>query len=190
MRLHAALLLIFFFAGCAAVPEATAPGAAAEPSAATVDRNLYRLGSGDRIRVEIFGEPDLTTESSLEVTGTINYPLIGRIQAAGLTLKELEQSIYTKLKQGYLKNPNVRASIIQFRPIYVIGQVHHAGSYPYIEGLSVEKAIALAGGMTPIASSRKIYVLRESAPQNQREHAQLETPVYPGDTIVVEESLF
>jgi polysaccharide export outer membrane protein len=189
MRLHA-LLLNLLIAGCASVTQSSVPVSPTTVAVSTVDRNLYQLGSGDRIRIEIFGEPDLMTESLLEVTGTINFPLLGRIQAAGLTLKELEQSLAAKLKQGYLKNPNVRASIIQFRPIYVIGQVHHAGSYPYIEGLSVEKAIALAGGMTAIASSRKIYVLREKNSQNQREHAQLETPIFPGDTIVVEESLF
>lgn len=159
-------------------------------SGAKVDRGSYHLGSGDRIRVDIFGEPDLSIDETLDAVGTINFPLLGRIQATGLTLNELEQVISKRLKEGYLVNPNVRASILLFRPIYIIGQVHRPGSYGFIDSLTVEKAIALAGGMTPIASSRKIFILREGAAQSQRQHADLETPVFPGDTILVEESLF
>lgn len=130
-------------------------------------------------------------EETLDVSGTINYPLLGRIQAAGATLKELERAVSARLKSGYLVNPSVRASILMFRPVYVIGQIRRAGAYPYVEGLTVEKVIALAGGMTEIASTRKIFILRESVDaQNQREKAQLQTPIFPGDTILIEESLF
>jgi polysaccharide export outer membrane protein len=126
----------------------------------------------------------------VEPTGTINYPLLGRIQAVGFTLKELEQNIVKLLKSGYLVNPNVRATILAFRPVYVVGQVHRPGSYAYVEGLTAEKALALAGGTTPIASTSKIFVLRESATPNKREHAELDTPIFPGDTVIIEESLF
>lgn len=158
--------------------------------ASQVDRSSYKLATGDRIRLEVYGEPDLTAEETLDASGAINFPLLGRIPSKGLTLRELEQSVAAKLKSGYLVNPSVRANIVLFRPIYIIGQVRRAGAYPYVEGLTVEKAIALAGGMTEIASVRKIFVLRESAIQAQREQAKLHTTVFPGDTIVVEESLF
>ena len=187
MRFPAWVFLYAVLAGCALAPRQVAAPTSTDPA---LGRESYKLGTGDRIRIEVFGEPDLSTEETLEALGTINYPLLGRIQAAGLTLKDLEQSIAGRLRQGYLVNPSIRATIVQFRPIYVVGQVHHAGSFPYSEGLTVEKAVALAGGLTPIASSRKIYVLHEGAAEQGRQHASLETPVYPGDTIVVEESLF
>lgn len=164
------------------------PGANTQPS--TIDRSTYRLAAGDRVRLDVYGEADLAAEETLDVSGTMNYPLLGRIPAAGMTLKELEQSLAARLKAGYLVNPSVRASIVLFRPVYVVGQVRRAGAYPYVEGLTVEKVIALAGGMTEIASTRKIFVLRESSAQNQRERAGLQTPVFPGDTVVFEESLF
>lgn len=198
MRLLAAGFTLFLtlLGGCAGLGTTAAPaGAPAEPMASgsgptQVDRSVYKLSAGDRVRIDVYGESDLNAEETLDVSGTINYPLLGRIQATGLTLKELEQAVVAKLKAGYLVNPSVRASIILFRPIYIIGQVRRAGSYPYIEGLTVEKAVALAGGLTEIASTRKMFVLRESSPQNQRERAVLQTPIFPGDTIVIEESLF
>lgn len=160
------------------------------PTVTQVDRSSYKLATGDRIRLDVYGEPDLLAEETLDVSGTINFPLLGRLPAKGLTLKELEQAVASRLKAGYLVNPSVRASIVLFRPIYIIGQVRRAGSYPFIEGLTVEKAIALAGGMTEIASSSKIFVLRESPVQAQKQQVKLYTPIFPGDTIIVEESLF
>lgn len=183
------LMLALAGAGCGLVP-AHDDAPTASSAAPTLDRNSYRLGAGDRIRVDVYGEPDLSAEETITAAGTINYPLLGRISTVGLTLKELEGVIAKRLREGYLKQPSVRATILLFRPLYVIGQVHRPGSYPYNEGLTVEKAIALAGGMTQIASTRKIYVLRESSANNQREKVQLGTPVFPGDTIVIEESLF
>lgn len=172
---------------CATIPRSAA-GEAAPP--ATVDRGSYRLNSGDHVRVDVFGEPDISVEATLEASGTINYPLLGRVVAGGLTTKELEREITEGLKDGYLVNPNVRVTIVQFRPIYLVGQVQHAGSFPYVEGLTVEKAIALAGGMTPLGSTRKMFIMRESNSPAGREKAELITPVLPGDTVMVEESLF
>lgn len=190
MRFAAVFLSsLIFLAGCTVLaPMAQPPMAPVQAS--QVDRSSYRLASGDRVRIDVYGETDLLAEETLDVSGMINYPLLGRMQATGLTLKELEQTVASRLKAGYLVNPSVRASIVSFRPIYVIGQVRRAGAYPYVEGLTVEKAVALAGGMTEIASTRKIFVLRESNPGNQREKATLQTTILPGDTIVIEESLF
>jgi polysaccharide export outer membrane protein len=155
-----------------------------------LDSSSYRLGVGDRVRIDVFGEPDLTTEVLLVAPGTINYPLLGRVQATGLTPRDLEQAITHGLQGGYLVNPVVRVGVVQYRAIYLLGQVKTPGSYPYIEGLTVERALALAGGMTALASTRKIYLMREGVTTGQRERVQLETPIYPGDTIFVEESLF
>jgi polysaccharide biosynthesis/export protein VpsN len=166
---------------------------AAEPqiirAPVSLDRNSYRLSSGDRIRIEVFGEPDLSVEVPVEASGTINYPLLGRVVVQGYTLRETEQLLIRRLADGFLISPSVRASMVQFRPFYVTGQVRRVGAYPFVEGLTVEKALALAGGMTEIASARKIYILREGI-RTLRERASLDSPVFPGDTIVVDESLF
>lgn len=182
-------IVLTLLSGCMLRPVAVPENPAPSPQL-KVDRDSYRLGTGDRIRIDVYGEPDMSIEVTLEGAGSINYPLLGRIQISGMTVKELEELIAKRLRSGYLVNPSVRANVLHFRPVYVIGQVRKAGAFPYVEGLTVEKAIALAGGMTDIASTRKIYILREGVTQNRREHAKLETPVSPGDTIVIEESLF
>ena len=186
------LALGLFLAGCAVLPPE--PGRAEpekQPVAGFVvlDRNSYRLAAGDKIRVEVFGEPELSVEALIEAAGTINYPLLGRIVVQGYTLKDVEQLLARRLSDGYLVNPSVRVFTVQFRPFYVTGQVRRVGAYPYVEGLTVEKALALAGGMTEIASTRKIFILREGI-KSLRERATLESTVLPGDTIVVDESLF
>lgn len=150
----------------------------------------YVLGVGDRIRIDVFGEADLSLDTTLDASGVINYPLLGRIQAVGKTAKAVENDITRKLKSGYLVDPNVRAQVIQFRPVYVTGEVGRPGAYPYSSGLTVSRAITLAGGMSRLASERRIYVQRENAAQNARRRAALDTAVLPGDTIVVEEGLF
>lgn len=164
-------------------------GKIASNPAPGLDRESYKLGIGDRLRIEVYGEPDLSLEALIEAGGSINYPLLGRVPATGLTVIDFEQQLAAQLLKGYLVNPRVRVSVAQFRPIYIIGQIQRAGSYPYVQGLTVEKGLALAGGLTPIASTRKIFLLRESAPTT-RQRAGLDTVVLPGDTIIVEESLF
>lgn len=129
-------------------------------------------------------------QASVESTGSVNYPLLGRINASGQTVRQLEQEIARGLSQGYLVKPDVRVSLFQYRPIFVSGQVRRAGSYPYAQGLTVEKALTLAGGMTEFASSRRIFLLRENQAQDARQKVDLDRPILPGDTLIVEERLF
>jgi polysaccharide biosynthesis/export protein VpsN len=170
---------------------ATSGGPATDSRAAVpvLDIGSYRLAAGDKIRIQVYGEEELSIEAQIESTGTITYPLLGRVVVQGYTLRDVEQLLTRRLSDGYLVKPLVRVSMLQFRPIYVTGQVRRVGAYPYVEGLTVEKALALAGGMTEIASVRKIYILREGL-RNLRERASLDAVVLPGDTILVDESLF
>ena len=170
-------------------PSAVTPVA---PPATIQPRSLasYKIGSGDRLRIDVFGEPDLSIDTAVESNGSINYPLLGRLRVVGLTAKELEQVIIKGLKGDFLIKPDVRISLVTYRPIYVIGQVRRAGSYPYVEGINVEKALALAGGMTDLASVRQIFILREDNQTYLREKAGLETVVLPGDTVIIEEGWF
>jgi len=164
--------------------------APAEKPAVVPDLKAYRLGIGDRVRVNVFGETDLSLEATVDGTGHISYPLLGSVLAMHKTADELAKDITAGLSAGYLVNPDVRVTVTQYRPFYVIGQVQHAGAYPYVVGLTVEKALALAGGLTSIASTRKIYLLHEDMPGEKRTRVALDTVVMPGDTLMVEESLF
>lgn len=154
------------------------------------DLSAYRIGIGDRVRVSVFGEADLSLDGDVDATGHLSYPLLGRVVALRKTADELAKDIATGLANGYLVNPDVRVAVIQYRPIYLTGQVNRPGAYPYTAGLTVEKAVALAGGLTRLASERGIYRLPEDAPTSERRRARLDEPVLPGDTLVVEESLF
>jgi protein involved in polysaccharide export with SLBB domain len=177
-----------------AAPGASAPGrptpASVAAAANALDASVYKLAAGDVVHIEVLGETELTLSVQIDPLGTISYPFLGQVPAAGLTLRQLESRIYTGLKSGYLKSPDVRAAIQAYRPIYVSGQVRQTGAYPFSLGLTVEKAVTLAGGMTQFASTGRIYVQHAGAAQDQREKVELDTPVLPGDTIVVEERLF
>jgi len=164
-------------------PVTKAPGSQLDPT-------IYRLAAGDQVQIDVFNEPELTLAALVESSGTINYPLLGRVQAAGLTVRQLETRIASGLRGDYLVNPDVRVSIARYRPIFVTGQVRRVGSYPYTIGMTVDRALAMAGGLTEFASSKKVYVQHESTPESHREKVDLDYPIYPGDTVVVEERLF
>ncbi|MGQ0586158.1 MAG: polysaccharide biosynthesis/export family protein [Gammaproteobacteria bacterium] len=160
------------------------------PVAPAPDLSAYRLGIGDRVRVSVFGEADLSLDADIDATGHLSYPLLGSVPAQKKTAAELSRELAAGLANGYLVNPDVRVTVIQYRPFYVTGQVNRAGAYPYTAGLTVEKALALAGGLTRLASERGIYRLPEDAPTSARRRARMDDPVLPGDTLVVEEGLF
>lgn len=192
LRLYAAALIAAVICGCASVPAARGGNAAApNPSAsALLDAAVYKLSSGDVVRVDVLGEADLSLQVLIDPAGFINYPFLGNVRAAGLTVRELQQRVADGLKAGYLVNPDVRVAVIQYRPVYVSGQVRQTGAYPYSQGLTVAKALTLAGGVTQYGSTSRIYLQRAGLAKEARENVGLDSPVYPGDTIVVEERLF
>jgi protein involved in polysaccharide export with SLBB domain len=186
--LRLALCATIVLTGCTASEVRPAP---APPAAvAAPDLSAYRLGIGDKVRIDVFGEPDLTMEATVDPTGRISYPLLGSLEALRKTARALQDDITAGLGAGYLKNPDVRVTVVQYRAFYVIGQVQRAGAYPFVIGLTVEKALALAGGMTNLASTRRIYLLHEDEPAGKRLRVSLDALVLPGDTLLVEESLF
>jgi polysaccharide export outer membrane protein len=161
------------------------PGAAraAEPPAG------HRLGTGDKVRIVVFGEPELSVSEWVGERGTIPYPLLGDLEVGGLTPSDLERLIVGRLKGPYLVDPKVTVSVDAYREFLVMGQVNRPGSYPYAPGLTVRKAISMAGGFTERASRGKIYLVSEQAPQDERRVGEND-PMGPGDTVVVKESLF
>lgn len=150
----------------------------------------YVLGVGDLIKIQVHGESDLDLQTRLSEKGTVTFPFLGEFRVLGYTISQLQDAIANGLRGDYLIDPDVQVLVIEYRPFYVNGQVKRPGGYPFVPGLNVRKAAALAGGMTERASTRKIYILREGASEDARAQVGLDAPIYPGDTLIIEEGLF
>jgi protein involved in polysaccharide export with SLBB domain len=153
--------------------------------------STYKLGSGDVLAVRVFGEPDLSADNlRLSDTGTIFLPTIGELRVGGFTLGEVERRVTDRLKGRILMNPRVSVSVVQYRSFFVSGMVRNPGAFPYQPGLTVRKAAALAGGLQERASLKKIFVIRGDDPKMKPERVGLDTRIFPGDVITIEESFF
>lgn len=155
-----------------------------------IDSSTYRLYTGDRLNIQVYREPDLSREVEVDDKGIIIYPLLGRIKVADLTAREVEKLLTDRLKGDYLINPEVTVTILKYREFYVTGEVKRPGGYAYSPGMTVEKAVILAGGFTAYASRSRIYVVREGDARASPQRVELDTPIYPGDTLRIEESFF
>ena len=152
--------------------------------------NQYKLGSGDLVKINVYGQDDLTLETRLTDIGVINYPYLGEIKVTGMTVGELENYIYTGLKGDYLVEPSVSVSIIEYRPFFINGEVKQPGGYAFQPGLTIDKAAALAGGYTERASKTKIYIDREVDGRVIQINADRSMAILPGDIINIEQSFF
>jgi polysaccharide export outer membrane protein len=161
---------------------------AAPPAAA--DISDYRLGSGDRIRLTVYDEPDLSGEFTVNGTGRLSLPLVGLLNAEGLTARELESAIANKLKPDYVKNPDVTVEIMTYRPFYIVGEIKKPGSYPYVDGMTVINAVAVAGGFTYRARESSFDIQRTVNGKTDSLRARPDTQVAPGDVITVHERFF
>ena len=163
---------------------------ASSSALAQADTGAYRLGPGDQIIITVFDEDDLSMNFRLNDTGSLNYPFLGELKVQGLAVAELEQSVTQGLKGDYLVNPDVTVSIAEYRPFFVHGEVKKPGGIPYQPGLTLEKAVALAGGFTERASRSKTEVIRASDPTATAQRLELSGPVFAGDVITVQQSFF
>lgn len=151
----------------------------------------YKLAAGDVISIRVLGEDEFTREKiRLTDAGTISYPAIGEIKVLGRTVGDLEAIIVGGLKGRILVNPKVSVQIDEYRPFYVNGMVDKPGGYPFQPGLTVRKAVSLAGGFKERASPSKIFVIREDDPGQKAQKVDLNTFIGPGDILTVEESFF
>ncbi len=160
-------------------------------SAIAADIKQYRIGTGDTIHIKVSNEEDLELESRVDESGEINYHYLGSIQITGYSTQQLESIITERLRDGYLRNPSVRVSIVEYRPFFINGQVKSPDSYPYQPGLNLDKAISIAGGLTDRASKRKMFLIRETPTgSTARQRIRLADDVLPGDIITIEEGFF
>lgn len=165
--------------------------ASAQTPARDLSLSNYRLGSGDVITVEVLGEEDLKRERiRLSDAATISYPILGEIRLSGKTVGELERIIREGLRGRYLVNPQVTVTINEYRHFYINGQIKRPGGYPFVPGLTVLKAVAIAGGFNERAARDKIFIVRENDPAQKRVQVDVNVAVYPGDIVTIEESFF
>lgn len=154
------------------------------------DGQHYRIGPGDVISVVVFGEDDLSLKKvRVSTSGSISFALLGEVDVRDFTASELESEVVRRLKDGYLRNPVVTVSVLEYRLFYVNGEVKSPGGYSYVEGLTVQKAITLAGGLTGRASKEKITLLKEGKIKSAK-NVDFSARVNPGDVINVDESFF
>ena len=186
------LVLAFGGVGWAQAPAAAPPPAAAQASADPSVRAVpeYRLGVADKVRVNVFGEEALTGEFLVGGGGKISLPLVGEVQAAGLTISEFQNEVSNELRKGYIKEPRVSAEVLSYRPFYIMGEVNKPGEYPYTNNLTVLNAVATAEGFTYRANKRSVYIKRAEDPVEQSYPLTPLTKVAPGDTIRIGERYF
>lgn len=198
-RLFSFVLLCVAFSWAGAQPSSTTraqPGQTVASLEATPAPKLgvasgYVLAPGDAISVQVFGEPELSSEISVGESGRIAFPLIGDLKVAGLRTRQVEKLITDRLKKGFLVDPKVNVTMRSYRSIFINGQVKSPGSFPYEPGLTVRKAISKAGGFTERASQRRIFIIDGSkGEEGNGRKTKLDDQVEPGDIITVEESFF
>lgn len=151
----------------------------------------YRLGPNDRTRITVFGQPTLTGEYTLDGAGLVAFPLIGEVDAYGMTPRDLQKAIAIKLEAEYLRNPSVSVEVLTRRPFYILGEVQKPGNYPYVTHITALNAVAMAGGYTYRARTSQFYIKRlDSNGRMVRIAAKPETIIRPGDTLEVAERYF
>lgn len=149
----------------------------------------YRLDSGDAVRITVFEQDSLTNTYSVDQSGYIAFPLVGAVPARGHTGPEVEAAIAARLRQGYLRDPDVSVQVDRYRPIFMMGEVGAAGQYSFVPGLTVQKAIALAGGFSARAQQADVDITRTVNGKVMTGRVRLSDPLLPGDTVYVRERL-
>ena len=150
----------------------------------------YRLGSGDKVRVIVFGEQDLSGEFVVGDSGSVGLPLIGPVKAQGATVPEFQERIVNRLRDGYLNDPRVSVEVLNYRPFFITGEVRNGGEYPYKASLTVQDAVGMAGGYSYRAETSYAYLRRAGEDREIKVSLQARVAVNPGDSIRIPERFF
>jgi protein involved in polysaccharide export with SLBB domain len=181
------VVLVFFLLICPSLVAQEVAENSPQPLSADTS---YRLGAGDRIKIRVFNQEDLTGEYSLDGKARFSMPLIGTVEAGNLTASELESVLIRKFKPDYLVNPRVYVQVLNYRPYYLIGEVNNTGAFPYVAGMTYLKAIAIAGGFSYRAKRGVVYVIRGTDIEQEEVKLDVDEKVRPGDIIRVAERMF
>jgi len=152
--------------------------------------NTYILGAGDQIKILVYDEPDLTVQLTINDDGYINFPFIGAVSVTGRTTTQVQKLIHDGLSGDYLINPSVQVDVVSYRPFYIHGEVKNPGAYSYQPGMTIDQAVALAGGFTPRASKSKIFIKKLVNQKITNQKVGLTSEISAGDTITIEQSFF
>jgi polysaccharide export outer membrane protein len=177
----------------AAAPRATVIYAAPVPVAYAGPGprdSVYHLDAGDKLRVVVYGQEGLTNTYAIDAAGSITMPLIGSVHARGRTTAGLAADITAKLRNGFIREPSVAVEIESYRPFFILGEVQAPGQYPYVPNMTVESAIAIAGGFSPRARRDIVTLTHTDSSGVARYEVPLGTPLKPGDTVQVSERWF
>jgi polysaccharide biosynthesis/export protein len=171
-------------------PLAITPGPPGAPGVPANPYGVYRLDSGDRLRVIVFGQDNLSRVYSVDTSGNVSMPLIGSVRARGLSTVQLGLDIEAELRRKYIKDPKVSVEIDAYRPFFILGEVRRPGGYPYVNAMTVEGAVAVAEGYTERAKKRVMRLTRKFGGLMSTVMVPPDYPVQPGDTIYVLERIF
>ena len=166
------------------------PIAGAAAFSAPFRQGGYTLDSGDRLRVVVFGQDGLTNSYVVDASGHIDMPLIGSVAAGGLTTDQLAGRIAEQLRQGFIREPHVAVEVEAYRPFFILGEVAQPGQYPYVANMTVETAVAIAGGFGPRGFHKTMIISRNSGGRAFRFEVPITYPICPGDTVQVQERWF
>jgi polysaccharide export outer membrane protein len=170
------------------------PASAQPPQASTLATSPadyeYKLGSGDALRVIVYGEETISGQFTVAGNGILSFPLIGDVPASGKTVAQVRDAIVAGLRDGYIKEPNVSVEVTTYRPYFILGEVARPGQYPYSDRITVINAIATAGGFTYRANQRYVFVKSAGGETEHKEPLNDKLSVAPGDTIRVAERYF
>ncbi|WP_333604868.1 polysaccharide biosynthesis/export family protein [Novosphingobium sp.] len=186
----AIILLSTALVGCAAQARSDVQAVDASALAADNKSGEYRLDTGDRVNIVVYGEETLSGEQLVGADGTVTMPLIGNIPARGVTPRELAAKMQTKLADGFFQNPSVTVSMVAYRPFYILGEVNQPGQYEYAVGMTVRDAVARAGGYTYRAQQKQVLLKRAGSEQEVKVRLDKDLPIQPGDTIRIVERYF
>jgi polysaccharide biosynthesis/export protein len=175
------------YAGAAAT---AAPVVVAAPASLPAAENAYQLDSGDRLRVVVFGQDGLSNSYIVDAAGNVTMPLIGAVPARGASTSELAREVGARLRNGFIREPHVAIEVESYRPFFILGEVTYPGQYPYVPNMTVETAVAIAGGFTPRAYRWEAKVARNQNGQPFRVAVPPTYAVRPGDTITIDERWF
>ncbi len=150
----------------------------------------YHFDSGDKLRVTVYDQPNLTQIYLVDQAGYISVPLIGQVAARGATEQVLAQRIREKLEAGFLKRPDVSVDVDTYRPFFIMGEVKNAGQYPFVAGMTAQNAIAIAGGYSARAEMQMVDITRQINGQVVSGRVPITDPIRPGDTIYIRERYF
>lgn len=152
--------------------------------------NSYKINSGDLLRIEVFGEPELALDVNVSDLGFIEYPFVGKLNVAGQPIDAIQTTLVSLLKDGYFVRPQVTVSVKEFQPFFIQGEINSPGSFPFEIGMTVRKALSLAGGLTERANKKKLYVTRVVNGKRESIKADLDFKIQTGDIIDIKESFF